>query len=67
MDTNSGPATGTGGLLDIASALEKPGTWIELPASVRFFVCSVVSFLLCFPCDALEGPISTRVGMILQR
>ena len=67
MDTNSGPATGTRGLLDIASALEMPGTWVGLPASVKFFIFSVVSFLLCFPCDALEGPISTRVGMILQR
>ena len=29
MDTNSGPATGTGGLLDIASALEKPGKGLD--------------------------------------
>ena len=48
----------------IASALEKPGTWVRLPASVRFFICSVASFLLCCPCEALEGPISTRVGII---
>ena len=35
---NSGPATGTRGLVVIASALEKPGTWVRLPASVRFFL-----------------------------
>ena len=61
---NSGPATGTRGLVVIASALEKPGTWVRLPASVRFFICSVASFLLCCPCEVLEGPISTRVGII---
>ena len=37
MDKNSGPATGTRGLVAIASALEKPGTWVRLPASVIFF------------------------------
>ena len=42
----------------------QPGTWVRLPASVRFFICSVASFLLGCPCEALEGPISTRVGMI---
>ena len=47
-----------------ASALEKPGTWVRLPASVRFFIFYVASFLLCCPCEALEGPISTRVGII---
>ena len=36
-------------------------------AGVRFFICSVASFLLCCPCEALEGPISTRVGIIQQR
>ena len=51
-------------LVVIASALENPGTWVRLPASVRFFICSVASFLLCCPCEALEGPISTRVGII---
>ena len=56
-DENSGPATGTRGLVVIASALEKQGTWVRLPESVRFFVCSVASFLLCCPCEALEGPI----------
>ena len=63
-DKNSGPATGTCGIAVTASALEKPGTWVRLPASVRFFICSVASFLLCCPCEALESPISTRVGII---
>ena len=36
-DKNSGPATGTRGIEVTASALEKPGTWVRLPASVRFF------------------------------
>ena len=35
-DKNSGPATGTRGIAVTASALEKPGTWVRLPASVRF-------------------------------
>ena len=33
-DKNSGPATGTRGIAGTASALEKPGTWVRLPASV---------------------------------
>ena len=37
-DKNSGPATGTRGLVVIASALEKPGTWVRLPANVGFFI-----------------------------
>ena len=57
-DKNSGPDTGTRGIAVTASALEKPGTWVRLPASVRFFIYSVASFLLCCPCEALEGPIS---------
>ena len=28
-----------------------------MTASVRFFIYSVASFLLCYPCEALEGPI----------
>ena len=40
----------------IASALEKLGTWVRLPASAIFFICSVASFLLCCPCETLEGP-----------
>ena len=35
-DNNSGPATATRGISVTASALEKPGTWVRLPASVRF-------------------------------
>ena len=34
---------------------------IKIPASVRFLICSVAFFLLCYPCEATEGPISTRV------
>ena len=55
MDKNSGPATGTRGIAVTASALEKPGTWVRLPASVIFFICSVASFLLCCPCEALRS------------
>ena len=57
-DKNSGPATGTRGIAVTASALEKPETWVRLPASVRFFICSVASFLICCLCEGLEGPIS---------
>ena len=35
-DKNSGPATGTRGIVVTVSALEKPGTWVRLPTSVRF-------------------------------
>ena len=50
-----GFSSGSSGLVVIASALENPGTCVRLPASVRFFICSVASFLLCCPCEALEG------------
>ena len=63
-DKNSGSATGTRSLVVYASAIEKPGTWFRVLASVRFFICSVASFLLCCPCDALEGPISTKVAYL---
>ena len=56
--------TGTRSLVGNASALEKQRTWFRFLASVRFFICSVASFLLCCPCEALEGPISTRVCII---
>ena len=56
--------TGTRSSLGKASALEKPRTWVRVLASVRFFICSVASFLLCCPCEALEGSISTRVCII---
>ena len=56
--------TDTRNLVGKASALEKPRTWVRVLASVRFFICSVASFLLCCPCEALEGPISTRVCII---
>ena len=45
-DKKSGSATGTRSLVTTASALEKPGTWVRVLASVRFFICSVASFLL---------------------
>ena len=54
MDKNSGPATGTSGIEVTASALEKPGTWVRLPASVRFFylfrcvLSSIYYYLLYF-------------------
>ena len=28
----------------------------------HFFICSMRSFFLCYPGEALEGPISTGVG-----
>ena len=44
----SGPTTGTCGIAVTASALEKPGTLVRLPASVRFFLgfCCVLSSML---------------------
>ena len=56
--------TGTPSLVGKASALEKPRTWVRVLASVIFFICSVASFFLCCPCEALEGPISTMVCII---
>ena len=41
-----GCQTGTRSLVVKASALEKPGTCVRVLASVRFFICSVASFLL---------------------
>ena len=35
------------------------------PGECHFFNYFVASFLLCCPCEALEGPISTREGIIL--
>ena len=43
---------------------DKPRTWVLILASVRFFICSVALFLLCYPCEALEGQILTRVCII---
>ena len=34
------------------------------PSECQIFYLFVASFLLCCPCEALEGPISTRVGII---
>ena len=38
--------------------------WVQLLASVKFFIYSVASILQCSPCEVLEGPILTRVGII---
>ena len=38
----------------------KPWTWVRILASVRFFICFIVFFLLCNPGEALEGPIFTE-------
>ena len=57
-DKNSVPPTGTRSLVGKASALDMPRTWVRVLASVIFFICSVASFLMCCPCEALEGPIS---------
>ena len=32
---------------------------------IYIYIYIYISFLLCCPCEALEGPISTRVGIIL--
>ena len=56
-DKNSGSATGTRSLVAKALALEKLWTWVRVLVSVRFFICSVASFLLYCTCDVLEGPI----------
>ena len=40
---------------------DKPRNWVQILESVRFFICSVAFFFLCYPCDALEGSTSTRV------
>ena len=47
-----------------ASALDMPRTLVRLLASAKFFIYSVASILQCSPCEVLEGPISTRVGII---
>ena len=47
-----------------ASVLDMQRTWVRLLASVKFFIYSVASILQCSPCEVLEGPISTRVGII---
>ena len=38
----------------LASALEKPGTWVRVLACIRFFICSVASFLLFRPLGPLD-------------
>ena len=47
-----------------ASALDIPRTLVRLLASVKFIFYSVASILQYSPCDVLDGPISTRVGII---
>ena len=47
-----------------ASALDMPRTWVRLLASVKFCIYSVASIIQCSPCEVLEGPISTRLGII---
>ena len=46
-DTNSGSATGTPSLVAKASALEKPGTWVRVLASVIFFSFVPLRPFLC--------------------
>ena len=40
---------------------DKPKAWVRILAGVRFLVCSFAFFLLCYPGEALKGPISTGV------
>ena len=56
--------TGTRSLVGKLSELENPRTWIRVLVSVRFFICSVASFLLFCPCEKMEGPISRRVCIV---
>ena len=39
---------------------DKQRAWVPILASVRFLICSVAFFLLCYHGGALEGPISTE-------
>ena len=43
---------------------DKPRAWVQILASVRVCICTVAFFLLCYPCEALEGPNSTEVCII---
>ena len=43
---------------------DKPRTWVQIVASVMFFLCSFaffLSFFHCYPGEALEGPILTGI------
>ena len=39
----------------------KPRTWVQILASVIFFIFPLRSFFLCYHGEKLEGPISTGV------
>ena len=41
-------------------------TWVQILASVFFLLFSLHSFFLCYPGEALEGPISTGVSKKLS-
>ena len=43
---------------------DKPRAWVQIQGNVRFFICSVVFYLLCCPFEVLEGPILTGVSII---
>ena len=66
--TLAGIRTKVPGFSSADSITTKPWVPVDLgstPSECQiFFICSVASFLLCCPCEALEGPISTRVGII---
>ena len=40
---------------------DKPRTWVQILASAIFLFVPLRSFFLCYPGEALEGPISTGV------
>ena len=42
----------------------KQMAWVRILASVRFFICTILFFLLFYPGEALEGSISTVVCTI---
>ena len=52
----------------VAQSLEhmqdKQNAWVQILASIFKIICSIVLFLLCYPGEALEGPILTGVCII---
>ena len=49
----------------LARRRNKPRACVLILAIVRFFICSIAFFILCYPCEVLEHKILTRVCIIL--
>ena len=43
---------------------DKQMAWVRILASVRFFICTVTLFLLCYAGKTLKSPILTGVCII---